>query len=122
MTIWLTGMLAIASTIMCIGLWPVVRSEMRSHDIPWWRNKALRVSGALYIHGAGAIVLFAMIPMYAHNTFVGLTAYLAWAVLGCWLIAKLLIISVTDRFKTAAVMFTGWSAGCALYALMEGGG
>ena len=40
MTAWLTGMLAIASAIMCIGLWPLVKTEWAKTDETWWRNRA----------------------------------------------------------------------------------
>lgn len=118
MTVWLTGMLAIASAIMCIGLWPIVKSELRAEDVVWWRNKALRVSGALYIHGAGAVILFATIPLSSNGLMVGVSAYLLWAVLGLWLLAKTLVISVSGRLRFSLLAFAIWTAGCAFYSLM----
>jgi len=110
-------MLAIASAIMCIGLWPIVKAEFLAQDAVWWRNRALRISGALYIHGAGALVMFAAIPFAAKDVVLGITAYMLWAVLGLWLLAKTLIISISGRLTLTALAFTTWTAGCALYSL-----
>ena len=122
MTAWLTGMLAIASAIMCIGLWPLVKAEWRKTDESWWRNRAFKLALALYIHGMGAIILFASIPLTASDTVDAAVAlYLLWGVFGLWLVAKTLIISVTGRLKLCAVLFAAWSAGCALWSLTGGG-
>lgn len=121
LTSWLTGMLAIASVIMCIGLWPLVRAEWQDADHPWRENKALRLAVALYIHGVGAVVLFAS-PFFGRvDETAGLALYLAWATFGAWLVAKVLIISVSGRFRLCMFLFVVWTAFSALWGLSEGG-
>jgi hypothetical protein len=119
-TNWLTGMLAIASVIMCVGLWPLVRAEWRAEDQRWRDNKALRLAAAFYIHGIGAVVLFAS-PFFSEvERVAGLALYLAWAAFGMWLLAKVLIISVSGRLRLCMVLFAVWSAFCALAGLIGG--
>ena len=115
-------MLAIASAIMCFGLWPLVKAEWRSSShIRWWDNRAFKLALALYIHGMGAIILFASVPLTApRKVDEAIALYLLWGVFGLWLVAKTLIISVTGRLKLCAVLFAAWSAGCAWWALTGG--
>jgi hypothetical protein len=121
MTSWLSGMLAIASIIMVIGLGPLVKAELHESSRPWYRNKALRISLALYIHGIGAVVLFASPLMAGVEQTAGVALYLLWAALGMWLLAKTLIISaVSKRIGLTIALFVGWTAGCAAWSLFGG--
>lgn len=117
-TAWLAGMLAIASAIMVWGLWPVMLAEMRSTDRTLRENRALRLSAGLFIHGIGAIVLFGSVITPVE---LALAAYLVWFALGCWLVAKVLIISTGPRLRVALVLFAAWSAACALWAIAARG-
>lgn len=117
MTVWLTGMLAIASLIMCVGLWQIVRQELADGSQHWWLNKALRLSGAFYLHGVGAIILFASSLLAGINTPTGIVIYSVWAGLGLWLLAKTMIISVSGGFRLCLMSYMAWTTGCAAWGM-----
>lgn len=54
---WAAGMLVIASLSMTSAAWPHIRAEFHNHGTPWYRNRALLFSAALFGHGVGSIVL-----------------------------------------------------------------
>lgn len=117
LTEWLTGMLAIASVFMCLGLWQLIRVELRESTVPWYRNKALRVSTALWMHGIGAILLFSSALRGRLDGVTAPALYLIWAAFGLWLVAKTMIVSVSGWLRTCLVLFALWSAFCAFGAL-----
>lgn len=122
MTEWLSGMLAIASVFMCLGLWPLLRIELRESEVPWYRNKALRISSALWLHGFGAIALFSSAFRGMLDEITGPALYFVWCAFALWLIAKVMIVSVSGWLKTCLALFAVWTAGCALWALFADGG
>lgn len=117
MTEWLSGMLAIASVFMCLGLWPLMRIELRDSKLPWYRNKALRIAAALWLHGFGAIALFSSAFWGRLDEVAGPALWFVWWAFGLWLVAKTMIISVSGWLKTCLALFAAWSAGCAFVAI-----
>lgn len=117
MTVWLTGMLAIASLIMCVGLWQIIRKELADQAEHWWLNRSLRLSGAFYIHGLGAIVLFTSSLFTRADLPTGIILYTAWAALGLWLLAKTMIVSVSGGFRLCLFLYLLWTAGCAAWGM-----
>jgi hypothetical protein len=56
-SLWLVGMLLIASVGMSLAAWPHLVREFSDTKRPWWNNLALWFSAALFLHGMGAILL-----------------------------------------------------------------
>jgi hypothetical protein len=110
-TTWLFRMLAAASVLMCFWLWGTVRAEIHADNAPWYRNKALRLSSALFIHGIGAVLLFASPLFQDVEQPVGIALFLLWGALALWLVAKLLIISVVGRLGVCLAVLGTWTVG-----------
>lgn len=106
-TSWLFGALAIASLIMCYGLWPIVRAEASEHR--WWGNRAFWLSFALWSHGAGAVVIFGALLFAQVDYSRGLVLYLLWLGWTMWLISKTTVIHVTGRLQLAAALYVLWT-------------
>lgn len=119
-TAWLFRMLAGASVLMCIWLWPMVKAEFHTEGVPWYRNKALRLSSALFIHGIGAVLLFASPMFYRADQPLGLAVVLMWAALALWLAAKLLFISVVGRLGLCLGILGAWTVGRVAYEVFVG--
>lgn len=109
-TNWLLGMLAVASVVMCVGLYPLVMTELHDGRQYWLRNKALRFSAALVIHAVGAIMLFTTpaLAWLPHGNVVAL--YVAWGAMGLWLLAKTMIVSVSGGLRICLALFVVWTA------------
>ncbi len=105
---WLFGAIAIASLIMCYGLWPIARAEaMREGD--WWHNKAFWLSFALIVHGIGAIVIFSSLLFAQVDYRGGTVLVLLWSGLGLWLLSKNAVIHVTGRLQLALALYGLWT-------------
>jgi hypothetical protein len=127
---WLAGMLAIASVIMCIGIWPLLRAEIRESPTPMLKNKALRLAFALWLHGVGSVVLFTSTIFGALRQSLGIeiggpvssaALWLAWLALGLWLVAKTMIVAVSGRLRLCIALFVLWTAGCLVWRLVAAG-
>lgn len=126
---WLAGMLAISSIIMCIGVWPLLRMELHVADEPWRQNKALRLAFALWLHGAGSLVLFSSTLFAGLRQAIGVdrvadsgavALWMVWCALTLWLVAKTMIVSVTGRLRLSLVLYAIWSVVCASWVWFRG--
>lgn len=118
---WLAGMLAISSIIMCIGIWPLLRMELNATHEPWRQNKALRLAFALWLHGAGSLVLFSSTLFAGLRMALGIervagtasvALWMAWLALTLWLVAKTMIVSVAGRLRLCLALYAVWTVVC----------
>lgn len=108
-TSWLFGALAIASLIMCFGLWPIVRQEMVAEPRQWWGNRAFWLAAGLLVHGAGAVMIFGAL-LFAQIEYKGGTVlYLLWIGWGMWFLSKTAVIHVTGRLQLALALYVLWT-------------
>lgn len=119
-TSWLFGALAIASLIMCFGLWPVVRKEAASPG-NWWSNRSFWLAFALWFHGAGAVVIFGALLFAQIDYRGGTVLYLLWMGWTMWLASKTAVIHVTGRIQLAVAMYLLWTLVWIAWRLNIGG-
>lgn len=117
MTEWFSGMLVVASLIMCWGLVPLIRIELSEGGVVWTGNKSLRLSFALLIYAVGSIFLLAA-SLIGHLSEIDQPMWFTWSALALWLCSKTLIISVTGRMKTCLALYALWS-GFSVFAITE---
>lgn len=117
-TSWLFGALAIASIIMCFGLWPIVRKEMVGS---WWGSRSFWLSAALLTHGVGAVAIFTSL-LFAHIDYSGGTFmfYMLWLGWTLWLVSKTAVIHVTGRVQIAFALYALWTLMWAAWRLQIG--
>jgi hypothetical protein len=121
-TTWLMRLLGLTAVMMCAWLVPAVRAEAMANPEPWYQNRTLRLAAALFIHGTGAILLFASPIFYPIGSGATGPLYVLWAALGLWLIAKLLIISVVGRLYIALIVLGLWTGGRLLWEFYQTAG
>jgi len=108
-TSWLFGALAIASLIMCFGLWPIVRKEMIAEPGTWWSNRAFWLAFGLWFHGAGAVMIFGALLFAQVDYRGGTVLYLLWIGWSMWLLSKTAVIHVTGRIQLALALYLLWT-------------
>lgn len=111
MTEWFSGMLTIASILMCRGLIPLIRLELATGEVAWTRNKSLRLSVALLIYAVGAVSLLAA-SFIGHLSEIEQPMWFTWSAFALWLCSKTMIISVTGWMRTCLALYTAWSGFC----------
>jgi hypothetical protein len=108
-SMWLLGLLGIASVLISYYLIPIVRLEYRS-DERWWRNKAFRLSFGLWVHSFGAVDLIVATIVARVQDRNSLSLYLLWSAWALWIIAKNIIVAVVGRWEMSLALSLLWTA------------
>lgn len=107
---WLIGALALASIAMSMSLVPIITHQIRDTTVKWYRNTALRLSSAMFLHSFGGVVLFT--AMWSPGFKIGSQGIALYGVAfayALWLLSKSLIISVGNGLKLYLFMLLAWS-------------
>lgn len=112
---WIIGALALSAIAMSLSLLPTILLQIRDRSLPIFKNTALRLSLAMFIHSLGGVILF--LAMWSPGFKIGSEGVALYAIFTAyflWLVSKSMIISVGSGFKLYISMLCLWT-GLALY-------
>lgn len=114
-TIWLAGLLSIASVFLIVALFPIVREELVRAETHPAQNRVLKMALAITLHAGGAIAVV-LSPLMGWLGYAVAGVVIFWIVLVDWLLAKLTIINATSRHLQKCLLFMAlWTAGWWLF-------